>query len=157
MSLAPSMNFDAFSQAARRGNVIPVSAAVAADTVTPVSAFLRLAANATHAFLLESVEGGEKLARFSGIVLSYPELSIDVEGHTDSTGSDDFNQQLSEQRASTVREYLMSQGLSSEKITAKGLGKSMPVADNSTSTGRQKNRRVEIIVSGRVIGTQIGI
>jgi outer membrane protein OmpA-like peptidoglycan-associated protein len=99
----------------------------------------------------------EKLARFSGIVLSYPELGIDVEGHTDSTGSDDFNQHLSEQRASTVREYLVSQGLSPEKITSKGLGKSMPVADNSTAAGRQKNRRVEIIVSGSVIGTQIGI
>src|SRR5262245_51460265 len=65
MSLAPFMTFDAFSQAARMGNVIPLSVSVAADTVTPVSAFLRLAASAPHAFLLESVEGGEKLARFS--------------------------------------------------------------------------------------------
>jgi outer membrane protein OmpA-like peptidoglycan-associated protein len=99
----------------------------------------------------------EKLARFSGIVLAHPGLNLEIEGHTDSTGSDELNQTLSEQRASTVRNYLVEQGLMADKITSKGFGKTMPVADNSTPDGRQKNRRVEIIVSGEVIGTKIGM
>jgi outer membrane protein OmpA-like peptidoglycan-associated protein len=99
----------------------------------------------------------EKLARFAGIVLAHSGLNLEVEGHTDSTGSDELNQTLSEQRAGTVRNYLVGQGLVPERVTAKGLGKSMPVADNSTLDGRQRNRRVEIIVSGEVIGTKIGI
>ncbi len=79
-----------------------------------------------------------------------------MEGHTDSTGGDELNQKLSEQRAGTTREYLIQQGLSDSNVTAKGFGKTMPVADNSTVPGRQQNRRVELIVSGEVIGTQIG-
>jgi outer membrane protein OmpA-like peptidoglycan-associated protein len=83
-------------------------------------------------------------------------LKLEVEGHTDSTGSDDLNQKLSEQRASAVRSYLMDQGLSGDNVMATGFGKTMPVADNSTAAGRQKNRRVEMIVSGEAIGTKIG-
>jgi outer membrane protein OmpA-like peptidoglycan-associated protein len=98
----------------------------------------------------------EKLARLSGIVLAHPGLNLDIEGHTDSIGSDELNQQLSERRAETVRKYLMEQGLSEDNLTARGYGKSMPVADNATAAGRQKNRRVEIIVSGEVIGARIG-
>jgi outer membrane protein OmpA-like peptidoglycan-associated protein len=98
----------------------------------------------------------ERLARLSGIVLAHPGLNLEVEGHTDSTGSDEFNQKLSEQRAETTRSYLVDQGLTASQVTAKGFGKTMPVADNSTAAGRQKNRRVEIIVSGEVIGTKIG-
>ncbi len=98
----------------------------------------------------------EKLARLSGIVLAHPGLLLQVEGHTDSTGSDEFNQKLSEQRAGTTRDYLIQQGLTAGSITAKGFGKTMPAADNGTAEGRQKNRRVEIIVSGEVIGTKIG-
>jgi outer membrane protein OmpA-like peptidoglycan-associated protein len=98
----------------------------------------------------------EKLARLSGIVLTHPGLKLEIEGHTDSTGSDALNQTLSEQRANTVRGYLMEQGLAGDSITAKGLGKTMPVADNDTAAGRQKNRRVEIILSGEAIGTKIG-
>jgi outer membrane protein OmpA-like peptidoglycan-associated protein len=98
----------------------------------------------------------EKLARLSGIVLAHPGLNLDIEGHTDSTGSDEFNQKLSEQRADTVRKYLIEQGLPDSSLTAAGFGKSMPVADNSTAAGRQQNRRVEIIVSGEVIGRKIG-
>lgn len=98
----------------------------------------------------------EALARLSGIVLNYPQLRLDIEGHTDSTGSDELNQRLSEQRAEAVQQYLANQGLEAGQLSAKGLGKSMPVADNATAAGRQKNRRVEIIVSGEVIGTQIG-
>lgn len=98
----------------------------------------------------------EKLARLSGIILAHPGLMLQIEGHTDSTGSDELNQKLSEQRASAARDYLVQQGLAPEQITAVGYGKTMPVADNSTASGRQKNRRVEIIVRGEVIGTPIG-
>ncbi len=98
----------------------------------------------------------EKLARLSGIILSHPGLNLEIEGHTDSTGSDELNQRLSEQRASSVRSYLVDQGLSPDSITSRGFGKTMPVADNSTAAGRQQNRRVEIIVSGEVIGRKIG-
>jgi len=98
----------------------------------------------------------ERLARLSGIVLAHPGLMLQVEGHTDSTGSCQFNQKLSEQRAETTRGFLIEQGLDQDMVTAKGFGKTMPIADNNTSEGRQKNRRVEIIVSGEVIGTKIG-
>ena len=98
----------------------------------------------------------EKLARLSGIILAHPGLKLEVEGHTDSTGSDELNQKLSEQRASAVLDYLAEQGLSRDSLTSKGFGKTMPVADNGTAQGRQQNRRVEIIVSGEVIGAKIG-
>jgi outer membrane protein OmpA-like peptidoglycan-associated protein len=98
----------------------------------------------------------EKLARLSGIVLAHKGLQLDIEGHTDSTGSDDMNQTLSERRAGSVRSYLVQQGLDADCVTAKGFGKTMPVSDNSTAAGRQQNRRVEIIVSGEVIGAKIG-
>jgi outer membrane protein OmpA-like peptidoglycan-associated protein len=98
----------------------------------------------------------EKLARLGGIVLAHPGLNLDIEGHTDSTGSDELNQKLSDQRAESVRKHLIEQGLPETSLVAVGFGKSMPVADNSTAAGRQQNRRVEIIVSGEVIGTRIG-
>jgi outer membrane protein OmpA-like peptidoglycan-associated protein len=98
----------------------------------------------------------EQLARLSGIVVAHPGLNLDIEGYTDSTGSDEFNQKLSEQRAETVREFLIEQGLDHNTISAKGFGKDSPVASNDTSDGRQKNRRVEMIVSGEVIGQKIG-
>jgi outer membrane protein OmpA-like peptidoglycan-associated protein len=98
----------------------------------------------------------EQLAKLTGIVLAHPGLNLEVEGHTDSVGSDEFNQKLSEQRATAVQEYLIGQGLLADSLSAKGFGKSMPIASNDTSVGRQKNRRVEIIVSGEVIGLKIG-
>jgi len=98
----------------------------------------------------------EKLARFSGIVLAHPGLNLAIEGHTDSTGSDELNQKLSEQRAESVRKYLIVQGLPDSSLTATGFGKTMPIADNSTTAGRQQNRRVEIIISEEVIGRKIG-
>jgi outer membrane protein OmpA-like peptidoglycan-associated protein len=98
----------------------------------------------------------EALARLSGIVLAHPGLTLEVEGHTDSTGSDELNQTLSEQRANAVRAYLIQQGLSADAVTARGFGKTAPVADNSTAAGRQKNRRVELVVAGEVIGVRIG-
>jgi len=98
----------------------------------------------------------EQLAKLAGVLLAHSGLNLDVEGHTDSTGSDEFNQKLAEQRASTVREYLVGQGLAAGSVTARGFGKDMPVASNDTPSGRQKNRRVELVVSGEVIGTTIG-
>ena len=98
----------------------------------------------------------EALAKLSGIVLNYPSLQLTIEGHTDSTGTEAFNQTLSEKRADNVRDYLVAQGLPATSISAQGLGESSPVADNSTAAGRQKNRRVEIVVSGEVIGSKIG-
>jgi outer membrane protein OmpA-like peptidoglycan-associated protein len=101
-------------------------------------------------------EARERLAKLSGIVAAHPGLNLAVEGHTDNQGSDNFNQTLSEQRASSVRAYLVAQGLDPNSITTAGFGKGQPVADNSTAAGRQKNRRVEIVISGEVIGVKIG-
>jgi outer membrane protein OmpA-like peptidoglycan-associated protein len=98
----------------------------------------------------------EKLAKVAGIVSGHPGLRLDVEGHTDSVGSDDYNQRLSEQRGSAVRDYLTQQGMPVSSVTAKGLGKTQPVASNDTAQGRQQNRRVELVISGEIIGTQIG-
>jgi len=98
----------------------------------------------------------ETLAKLSGIVLNYPSLRLTIEGHSDNTGNPAANQVLSEQRANTVRDYLINQGLDSGSLSAQGLGIKNPIASNDTIEGRQMNRRVEIIVSGEVIGTQIG-
>jgi outer membrane protein OmpA-like peptidoglycan-associated protein len=98
----------------------------------------------------------EKLAKISGIVLAYPTLKLAIEGNTDSVGSEAFNQTLSEQRAQGVRSYLTQQGVPESSTTAAGFGKNQPVASNTTADGRQQNRRVELIVSGEVIGTRIG-
>ncbi|HSY99357.1 MAG TPA: OmpA family protein [Terriglobales bacterium] len=97
----------------------------------------------------------EKLAKISGIVLAYPTLMLAVEGNTDSVGTEEFNQTLSEKRAESVRGYLTKQGVPESSTTAAGFGKSRPIASNDTSDGRQQNRRVELIVSGEVIGTKI--
>jgi len=98
----------------------------------------------------------EKLAKVAGIIAGHPGLRLDVEGHTDSVGGDDYNQRLSEQRGAAVRDYLTRQGMATSSVTAKGFGKTQPVASNDTAEGRQQNRRVEMVVSGEVIGTVIG-
>jgi outer membrane protein OmpA-like peptidoglycan-associated protein len=98
----------------------------------------------------------EKLANVAGIVAGHPGLKLDVEGHTDSVGGEEYNQKLSEQRSSTVREYLTGHGMQSAAVTSKGFGKSQPVASNDSASGRQQNRRVELVISGDVIGTEIG-
>jgi outer membrane protein OmpA-like peptidoglycan-associated protein len=98
----------------------------------------------------------EKLAKVAGIIAGHPGLRLDVEGHTDSVGGDDYNQRLSEQRGAAVRDYLTRQGMATSSVTAKGFGKTQPVASNDTAAGRQQNRRVEMVVSGEVIGTVIG-
>ena len=97
----------------------------------------------------------EKLAKIAGIVLGHPGLKLQVEGHTDSVGSDDFNQLLSEQRANAVQNYLVAQGVPSDSITGHGFGKTQPVASNDTAAGRQLNRRVELVVSGEAIGASV--
>src|SRR2546426_10974712 len=94
----------------------------------------------------------EKLAKISGIVLAHPGLSLQIEGHTDSVGGDEFNQQLSERRADSVRDFLAEQGVAGSSITAHGFGKTQPVASNETAEGRQRNRRVELVVNGDAIG-----
>jgi outer membrane protein OmpA-like peptidoglycan-associated protein len=98
----------------------------------------------------------ERLARISGIVLAYPDLRLEIEGHTDSVGSETYNQTLSEKRAASVRDYLVTSNVPINSVIARGFGKTRPVADNSSSAGRKLNRRVEMIVSGDVIGNQVG-
>ena len=97
----------------------------------------------------------EKLAKVAGILLAYPGLDIEVGGYTDNVGGDQMNQTLSENRAGSVRDYLVQQGVASGSISAKGFGNSLPVATNDNSTGRQQNRRVELLVSGDAIGNAV--
>jgi outer membrane protein OmpA-like peptidoglycan-associated protein len=99
----------------------------------------------------------EKLAKVSGIVSGHPGLRLDVEGHTDSVGGDEYNQRLSEQRGGSVRDYLIQQGMPVSSVTTKGFGKTQPVASNDTAEGRQQNRRVELVISGDIIGVAIGL
>ena len=96
----------------------------------------------------------EKLARVSGILVTHPGLKLEIEGHTDSVGSDDYNQALSSRRAESVRVYLVDQRIASDSVGASGLGEGHPVATNDTAAGRQQNRRVEMVVSGDIIGTR---
>ena len=95
----------------------------------------------------------EKLAKISGVVLAHPGLNLQVEGHTDSVGSDEMNQQLSERRAGSVRDYLVQEGVPEAAVTSRGFGKTQPVASNDTAEGRQRNRRVELVVTGDAIGS----
>ncbi len=97
------------------------------------------------------------LAKIAGIVGSHPGLNLQVEGYTDSTGTAELNQRLSEQRANAVRDFLMQQGVNTQNMTAIGYGENYPVAANDTASGRQLNRRVELVVSGEVIGVKIGV
>jgi outer membrane protein OmpA-like peptidoglycan-associated protein len=94
----------------------------------------------------------EKLAKIAGILLAHPSLKLEVEGHTDSVGGEEYNQRLSEQRAGSVRDYLVQSGISMNNVTAMGFGKTRPVVSNDTAAGRQQNRRVELVVSGDEIG-----
>lgn len=95
----------------------------------------------------------EKLAKVAGILIAYPGLNIEVGGYTDNVGGDQMNQTLSENRAGSVRDYLVQQGVSTNTVSAKGFGNTLPVASNASSSGRQQNRRVELLVSGDAIGT----
>jgi outer membrane protein OmpA-like peptidoglycan-associated protein len=97
----------------------------------------------------------EKLAKVAGILLAYPGLNIEVGGYTDNVGGDSMNQQLSENRAGSVRDYLVQQGVATNSVTSKGFGNTLPVASNDNSAGRQENRRVELLVSGDAIGSPV--
>jgi outer membrane protein OmpA-like peptidoglycan-associated protein len=97
----------------------------------------------------------EKLAKVAGILLAYPGLDIEVGGYTDNVGGDAMNQTLSENRAGSVRDYLVQEGVATSSVSAKGFGNTLPVASNDNSAGRQQNRRVELLVSGDAIGTPV--
>jgi outer membrane protein OmpA-like peptidoglycan-associated protein len=98
----------------------------------------------------------EKLARVAGILSTHPDLDIEVEGHTDSVGGEDYNQRLSERRAESVKSYLLQQKIAPAAVDAEGFGEGRPVATNDTAAGRQQNRRVELVVSGESIGRSAG-
>ena len=102
-------------------------------------------------------EAREKLAKVAGIVSGHPGLRLDVEGHTDNVGGDAYNQNLSEQRGSSVRDYLTQQGMQQGSVSTRGFGKTQPIATNDTAAGRQQNRRVELVISGEIIGVEIGV
>jgi outer membrane protein OmpA-like peptidoglycan-associated protein len=97
----------------------------------------------------------EKLAKVAGILLAYPGLNIEVGGYTDNVGGDEMNQKLSENRAGSVRDYLVQQGVATNSVSARGFGNTLPVASNDNSGGRQQNRRVELLVSGEAIGNPV--
>ena len=99
----------------------------------------------------------EKLAKVAGILLAYPGLNIEVGGYTDNVGGDAMNQTLSENRASSVRDYLVKEGVLTNSVTVKGFGETLPVASNDNAAGRQQNRRVELVVSGEAIGTSANV
>jgi outer membrane protein OmpA-like peptidoglycan-associated protein len=99
----------------------------------------------------------EKLAKVAGILLAYPGLNIAVGGYTDNVGGDEMNQKLSENRAGSVRDYLVQQGVTTDSVSAKGFGNTLPVASNDNSAGRQQNRRVELLVSGEAIGDSVNV
>jgi len=89
------------------------------------------------------------LAKIAGILSVYQQFDVSIEGNTDNTGSEEFNMTLSQQRAENVMNFLMEQGIAETRLTAKGLGMTMPIADNSTKEGRQKNRRVDLVITDR--------
>jgi outer membrane protein OmpA-like peptidoglycan-associated protein len=95
-----------------------------------------------------------RLAKVAGIIQAYPDLRLQIEGYTDSTGSMELNQQLSDRRAAAVRDFLVSQGVSINNVTAQGFGPSNPVASNASPQGRQMNRRVDLVVNGESIAAQ---
>jgi outer membrane protein OmpA-like peptidoglycan-associated protein len=99
----------------------------------------------------------EKLAKVAGILLAYPGLNIAVGGYTDNVGGDEMNQRLSENRASSVRDYLVQEGVTMNSVSARGFGNTLPVASNDSSAGRQQNRRVELLVSGDAIGNSTDV
>lgn len=94
----------------------------------------------------------ERLAKVAGILLAYPDIKVEIDGHTDNTGTMSFNQKLSEQRAESVRTYLGQQGVAQSTMNTQGFGPSQPIASNDSAAGRRQNRRVELIVSGESIG-----
>jgi outer membrane protein OmpA-like peptidoglycan-associated protein len=97
----------------------------------------------------------ERVAKVAGILIAYPDIHVEVDGYTDNTGSLGYNQQLSQQRADTVRTYLIQQGVPQSSIKAKGFGPNDPIASNETPQGKQQNRRVNLVVYGQSIGARL--
>ena len=93
------------------------------------------------------------LSKLSAFLTQYPDRTLAIEGHTDSVGNDDYNQSLSERRANAVKSFLVSQGISSNRINTLGKGENFPVASNDSSSGRQLNRRVEVIIANTLVST----
>lgn len=87
------------------------------------------------------------LAKLAAFLNQYPDRSVIIEGHTDSVGAEEYNRDLSERRAASVKAYLVGQGVASSRVTSTGLGEGSPVAGNESATGRQQNRRVEVIIA----------
>ena len=91
-------------------------------------------------------ESRDTLRELAGVLARYPDQSISVAGHTDSVGSDGYNQTLSEQRAAAVKDFLVAQGVPRSRVAAYGYGETRPVSSNSTAEGRQLNRRVQVFI-----------
>lgn len=108
----------------------------AAQNILFVTGSYRLAA--------KSFKGLDEVVK---ILNDNPDMKLAIDGHTDNVGKDDFNQTLSENRANAVKQYFISKGISESRIAAAGYGETMPIADNKTAAGRQKNRRVELKLS----------
>lgn len=98
-----------------------------------------------------NIQGGtnQNLEKLVGFLNQYPERQVLIEGHTDNVGSAAFNQTLSRQRAESVRQFLIDSGVASRRLTVSGYGFERPVASNDTATGRQQNRRVEVVIENR--------
>jgi len=97
----------------------------------------------------------EKLAKVAGVLLAYPGLKVEVDGYTDNVGGEELNETLSQKRADAVRDYLLQQGIPPDSLKARGFGEDSPIASNDTSIGRQLNRRVELVLSGQMIGAAV--
>jgi len=97
------------------------------------------------------------LAKVAGILSVYQQFNVSVEGNTDNTGSEEHNMKLSQQRADNVMNFLVEQGIDASRLTAKGLGMTMPIADNSTKEGRQKNRRVDLVIQDKALQQSDGV
>lgn len=91
------------------------------------------------------------LTKFAQTLIEYPDTDVMIYGHTDNTGSDAINQPLSENRASAVKSFLVSQGVDGKRVTTQGLGSSSPAATNDTDAGRQQNRRVEVSITANEV------
>ena len=140
---APASVFFGTTRTPRQLNAVLDTRATARGLIVSMSGMLFQTGKAT-------LEPGarEKLAKIAGILSTHKGLKIEADGFTDSTGGDALNQRLSEQRADASRSYLVSQGVASDAIVSKGFGKNNPIESNETSSGRQANRRVELVVSG---------
>lgn len=98
--------------------------------------------------------GSNNLGKLAGFLNQHPERTVLIEGYTDSIGSEDYNLGLSQRRADAVRSYLVKQGIVSTRLSASGKGESSPIGDNSSNTGRQQNRRVEVIIENNLVSSR---